>query len=79
MGTAIVGFMIGLPGLFVRFLSNERRVEFALGEDGERGGTRVRVSGFSRYYPAFLEREVAEMAGAVGVVDISPEEEGPRV
>jgi cytochrome c biogenesis protein len=56
----MVGSLIGLSGLLVRFLSNERRVEFLLSPG--RGGTRVKVKGYSRYYPAFLEREVINMA-----------------
>lgn len=63
MTVLIIGFAVGLAGLFVRFLSNERRLEFDLshGEDG----TAVIVSGYSRYYPAFLEKEVVEMAGNI--------------
>ncbi len=59
-----IGFLIGIPGLFVRFLSNERRIEFAL-EDAEAGGTRVILRGYSRYYPAFLEQEVNRMADTI--------------
>jgi cytochrome c biogenesis protein len=56
----IVGFLIGLAGLVARFLSNERRLEFVLSPEGER--TKVTVKGYSRYYPAFLEREVIQLA-----------------
>lgn len=52
--------LIGIPGLLIRFLSNERRLEFEFREARE--GTDVVVSGYSRYYPAFLEKEVTEMA-----------------
>jgi cytochrome c biogenesis protein len=55
-----VGFLIGLAGLVARFLSNERRLEFVLSPEGER--TKVTVKGYSRYYPAFLEREVIQLA-----------------
>lgn len=56
-----VGFLIGIPALFIRFLSNERRLEFVLAEV-DSGGTEITVRGYSRYYPAFLEREVNKMA-----------------
>jgi cytochrome c biogenesis protein len=56
----IAGFLIGMTGLVARFLSNERRLEFVLSPEGEH--TRVTVKGYSRYYPAFLEREVISMA-----------------
>jgi cytochrome c biogenesis protein len=58
-----IGFVIGIPGLFVRFLSNERRIEFEF-KKAEKG-TLVAVRGYSRYYPAFLEKEVNEMADAL--------------
>jgi cytochrome c biogenesis protein len=56
----IIGFVLGTTGLLVRFLSNERRTEVELAAAPE--GTRITISGFSRYYPAFLEKEVREMA-----------------
>lgn len=61
-GLAVIaaGFLIGMPGLFVRFLSNERRIEFVFGKTPS--GTSVALKGYSRYYPAFLEREVTHMA-----------------
>jgi cytochrome c biogenesis protein len=59
----IVGFLMGLAGLVARFLSNERRLEFVLSPEGER--TEVTVKGYSRYYPAFLEREVIRLADTI--------------
>jgi cytochrome c biogenesis protein len=56
----LIGFLIGVVGLFVRFLSNERRLEFNVTPREE--GTALTVKGYSRYYPAFLEREVVKMA-----------------
>jgi cytochrome c biogenesis protein ResB len=61
-----IGFLIGIPALFVRFLSNERRIEFALTKTAS-GGTEIAVRGYSRYYPAFLEREVNRMAEALSL------------
>jgi cytochrome c biogenesis protein len=62
LGVPIIalGFLIGIPGLFVRFLSNERRIEFTFAGEGEE--TRITLRGYSRYYPAFLEREISRMA-----------------
>ncbi len=57
----MAGMAVGLAGLLVRFLSNERRLEFELA--GAESGTKIAIKGYSRYYPAFLEREVKEMAG----------------
>lgn len=59
LGILIFGLCIGLGGLFVRFLSNERRLELELFPSGD--GTTFRLKGYSRYYPAFLEREVVEL------------------
>jgi cytochrome c biogenesis protein len=56
----IIGSLLGVAGLLVRFMSNERRIEFELSL--VRQGTRFKVRGYSRYYPAFLEKEVADMA-----------------
>lgn len=56
----IVGSLLGAVGLLVRFLSNERRIEFEVSRAGEE--TSLRVRGYSRYYPAFLEKEVLEIA-----------------
>jgi cytochrome c biogenesis protein len=58
MHVVIVGFVIGVAGLFVRFLSNERRLEFELSPRGEL--TMIKVSGYSRYYP-----EVVQMAETI--------------
>jgi cytochrome c biogenesis protein len=52
--------VIGLAGLLLRFLSNERIIEMRLRESA--AGASVAVRGYSRYYPAFLEKEVREMA-----------------
>lgn len=57
LGVIWVGFLVGAIGLFVRFLSNERRVEAVFTKNG------LELKGYSRYYPAFLEREINEMAG----------------
>jgi cytochrome c biogenesis protein ResB len=56
----IMGSLLGGAGLLARFLSNERRIEFELSALGE--GTGVKVRGYSRYYPAFLEKEVLAIA-----------------
>ncbi|MBK5276772.1 MAG: cytochrome c biogenesis protein ResB [Desulfuromonadales bacterium] len=56
----MLGFLLGSAGLLVRFLSNERRIEFELFPMGEQTGFKVR--GYCRYYPAFLEKEVLEIA-----------------
>jgi len=58
-----VGMVIGLIGLFVRFLSNERRLEVTL--NGSPGEVIATIKGYSRYYPAFLEKEVREMAARI--------------
>ena len=57
---ALFGFVVCVAGLLVRFLSNERLVEFELQRQGE--GSLLRVRGYSRYYPAFLEKEVDALA-----------------
>ncbi len=57
----IIGFVLAVFGLLVRFLSNERRIEFELSPAVPQW-TNFRVRGYSRYYPAFLEKEVLEMA-----------------
>jgi cytochrome c biogenesis protein len=51
-----IGMVIGLLGLLFRFLSNERSLEVTIREGA--GGAEVTLRGYSRYYPAFLEREV---------------------
>ncbi len=56
----MVGFFAILAGLMLRFMSNERRIEFELSPTAS--GTSLLVKGYSRYYPAFLEKEVSEMA-----------------
>lgn len=60
----IAGFVIGTIGLFVRFMGNERRLEIVL--EPSEGGTKAAIRGYSRYYPAFLEKEVTETAGRLG-------------
>jgi len=57
----MAGMAMSVAGLLVRFLSNERRLEFEL--TGAESGTKIAIKGYGRYYPAFLEREVREMAG----------------
>jgi cytochrome c biogenesis protein ResB len=56
----MIGFVLVVSGLFVRFLSNERRIEFEI--EGLPEGSGCRVRGYSRYYPAFLEKEVLQIA-----------------
>lgn len=60
LGVLILGFCVGIGGLFVRFLSNERRLELEHFPSAD--GTSFRLKGYSRYYPAFLEAEVQAMA-----------------
>lgn len=57
---ALCGFVLCVAGLLVRFLSNERLLEFELKRQGE--GSLLRIKGYSRYYPAFLEQEVQLLA-----------------
>lgn len=52
----ILGSLIITLGLLIRFLSNERRLEIELMDSTDACTCRMR--GYSRYYPAFLEREV---------------------
>ncbi|MBJ6723114.1 cytochrome c biogenesis protein ResB [Geomesophilobacter sediminis] len=57
----MLGSLLGVVGLFIRFLSNERRIEFTLapaGEDAAEYRSTCTIRGYSRYYPAFLEKEV---------------------
>ena len=56
----MLGLGFGLSGLFARFMSNERRLEFVLVPQVK--GTMMTVRGYSRYYPAFLEEEVLKIA-----------------
>lgn len=56
----IIGSLLGVTGLLARFLSNESRLEFELSPLVQ--GTSFTVRGYSRYYPAFLEKEVKGMA-----------------
>jgi hypothetical protein len=58
------GFLVGVGGLFLRFASNERRMEFRV-EPAPEGGSLLELRGYSRYYPAFLEREVQALAEEV--------------
>lgn len=57
-----LGSAIGIPGLFVRLMSNERRLEFEFGPAATQNASNVTIKGYSRYYPAFLEKEVNELA-----------------
>lgn len=61
VGVLWVGFIIGVFGLLLRFLSNEKLFEFAF-ERLDDNNTRIYIKGYSRYYPAFLEREVNMIA-----------------
>lgn len=66
-GVAVLalGLVIGILGLLLRFLSNERLLEINLCSSGPE--TEITLKGYSKYYPAFLEREVVEMAdGLIG-------------
>lgn len=56
----MLGSLLGGAGLLARFLSNERRIDFEIFPMGEETG--FKVWGYSRYYPAFLEKEVLEIA-----------------
>jgi cytochrome c biogenesis protein len=67
LGLVIAGFGVVTAGLLLRFLSNERTLELELA-GMEAGSTTFRLRGFSRYYPAFLEREVRELGAALGAV-----------
>lgn len=49
----ILSFTLAILGLFIRFMSNERILTVILYNDG-----RFELRGWSRYYPAFLEREL---------------------
>lgn len=63
LGVLIVGLCVGISGLFVRFLSNERRLELEVMPVGV--SSIFRLKGYSRYYPAFLEAEVQALANAL--------------
>lgn len=52
----IAGFILAILGLLIRFLSNERAISCIIQENGE-----FELRGWSRYYPAFLERELNVM------------------
>lgn len=56
----IIGFLFAVAGLLARFMSNESRLEFELSPLAQ--GTSFTVRGYSRYYPAFLEKEVKGIA-----------------
>jgi cytochrome c biogenesis protein ResB len=56
----IFGMLVGIAGLFVRFMSNERRLTFTIVAHGTEANVHLR--GYSRYYPAFLEKEVRTVA-----------------
>lgn len=58
--TLIIAMMVGLPGLLIRFMSNERKLEIRF--SAAPSGTDIEIKGYSRYYPAFLEKEVRELA-----------------
>lgn len=56
----MAGLLLLTVALFVRFLSNERRIVLSIqaGDDG----SSFRLQGTSRYYPASLEREMVKLA-----------------
>ncbi len=56
----IIFFFIGLLGLCVRFISNERVITVLLYPDGS-----FEIRGWSRYYPAFLEKEITTIRDEV--------------
>ncbi len=56
----IIGFILSMIGLGVRFLSNERFITCLIKENGE-----FEMRGWSRYYPAFLEREMLNIKDEV--------------
>lgn len=65
IGILIVGFILVTAGLAARFFSNERRLIIEYSE-GKNGGIVMQLKGYSRYYPAFLEREVRMIAEKIG-------------
>ncbi len=71
-----IGLLLVTAGLLARFLSNERRLEFELIPLDS--GTRCTIRGYSRYYPAFLEREVGEMAAKLKSLPQSPASAGEK-
>lgn len=52
----IISFIFAILGLFIRFMSNERVMTVLLSADG-----RFELRGWSRYYPAFLEKEMNDI------------------
>ncbi len=52
----IISFAFAILGLFIRFMSNERVLTVLLYSDG-----RFELRGWSRYYPAFLEKEMNDI------------------
>lgn len=56
----IIAFVISLAGLIIRFISNERVITVIHYADG-----RFDLRAWSRYYPAFLEKELLEIGDEV--------------
>lgn len=56
----IFGMLVGISALFIRFLSNDRRLTFTIVSHDT--VSTIRLQGYSRYYPAFLEKEVRAVA-----------------
>lgn len=60
MAVFMASFVLMLAGLGIRFLSNERQVSGLFYPDGS-----FELRGWSRYYPAFLEREVESIRNEI--------------
>lgn len=60
--SVIMGFILCVGGLSLRFASNPRVAKVLLAEEGDAASVRIVASG--KYYPAFLERETAALAAA---------------
>jgi len=56
----IIAFVISLAGLIIRFISNERVITIIHYADG-----RFDLRAWSRYYPAFLEKELLEISDEI--------------
>lgn len=58
-----IGLIFLAGGLIVRVLFYEKRVNITINEMAE--GCMVKVSGYTKYFPAFFEREIKEITGKV--------------
>ncbi|AJE04660.1 cytochrome c biogenesis protein ResB [Geobacter pickeringii] len=63
LGLLMAGFGVVVAGLALRLLGNDRCVTATFETSGQ--GTLCRVRGQSRYYPAFLKREVANLVATI--------------